>query len=380
MFVDRPLDAEKFLVDKDVKASVDAMADQIAAMHEADPDHAVSVSLNGAWGTGKSTYLKALEHTFTKDDCPVIHFEAWRYAMEPDIFLALLEVIYENEALKGPAKGMLKKAMKLFGVVSLVGAEAYLKATLKVGLDDITKAFKIVEDEVERQRTLTSKAKKQLDTVVQKIREAHGGEGTQPPFVLAIDDLDRLPPDTAYTLLEKLRFYFDSPGVIVIMAVNDEVINTYAHERHGIDRNHISEGFLDKIFQYRFDLGYEPLNDLHFSGWKSPIDKDDVKSIFAEQILSDRRFPHRKWINILNRLEYEGCPQHLPLSQKCAQVALRELYPAFNYAWRKNPAVLIDKDSPDYRRCYTEIEQGSHFGPELFDRLWSALKGEEEPL
>ena len=205
MFVDRPLDAEKFLVDKNVKARVDAMADQIVAMHEADPEHAVTVSLNGAWGTGKSTYLKALEHTFAEDGCPVIHFEAWRYAMEPDIFLALLEVIYESPAIKSTAKGMLKKAMKLFGVVSLVGAEAYLKATLKVGLDDITKAFKIVEDEVERQSTLTSKAKKQLDTVVQKIREAHKSGDTLPPFILAIDDFDRLPPDTAYALLEKQK-------------------------------------------------------------------------------------------------------------------------------------------------------------------------------
>ena len=205
MFVDRPLDADTFLADNKVHARVAAMADQIAAMHQSDPEHAVTVSLNGAWGTGKSTYLKALEHTFTKDDCPVIHFEAWRYAMEPDIFLALLEVIYENEALKGPAKGMLKKAMKLFGVASLVSAEAYLKATLKVGLDDITKAFELVEKEVERQSTLTSRAKKRLDTVVQKIRKAHESGDTLPPFILAIDDLDRLPPDTAYILLEKQK-------------------------------------------------------------------------------------------------------------------------------------------------------------------------------
>lgn len=380
MFVDHPLDAEIFLKDAGAQAAVKAIADQIAAMHKADPDHALSVSLNGAWGTGKSTYLKALEYNFANDGCPVVHFEAWRYAMEPDIFLALLEVMYENEALKGSAKGMLKKAMKLFGVASLVGAEAYLKATLNVGLDDITKAFKLVEDEVERQSTLTSKAKKQLDSVVRKIREAYKSGDMHPPLVLAVDDLDRLPPDTAYSLLEKLRFYFDSPGIIVIMAVNDEVINTYAHERHGIDRNHISEDFLDKIFQYRFDLSYAPLGDLHFTGWKSSLNKNDVKDTLSDQILQGRRFPHRKWINILNRLEYEGCPDYLSLAQKCAEVALRELYPAFNYAWRKNPDVLLDSASPDYARLFAEIEKDSHFGPELFDTLWRLQAAKEEEI
>jgi len=372
MFVDRPLDSATFLTDPHARAKVEEMADWIASMHDASPEHSLTVSLNGAWGTGKSTYLKALEDTFRDDGCPVIHFEAWRYAMEPDIFLALLEVIYQNEAFKGSAKGTLKKAMKLFGVAGLVGAEAFLKSTLNVGIDDITKAFKIVEDEVERQSTLTRKAQKLLADAVEKVRRSQGDP--TPPLILGVDDLDRLPPDRAFDLLEKLRFYFDIPGVIVIMAVNDEVINTYAHDRHGVDRTHLSEEFLDKIFQYRFDLGYEPLGDLHFSKW-SGNNQDETKGAL-EKILPDRRLPHRKWINIVNRLEYSNHSDVNTLEQFCALVALRELYPPFNYTWRKNPDILMSKVSTDYKKLRDEIAD-SHFGGELFDHLWETQKGTE---
>ncbi len=174
MLVDKPITSEELFDDIDAQARLEEMLTTIKGLYQSMGAHGVlSVSINGAWGTGKSSYLQALGERFKEDGSAVVSFEAWRYAHEPDIFLALLEEIYHSSYLPTPTKRQLRSVIKSLGVAALVGADAYLKATLKVGLKEIKESFQLIEKRVEEEVTRTRKASEKLRQVIQKIKEAH---------------------------------------------------------------------------------------------------------------------------------------------------------------------------------------------------------------
>jgi hypothetical protein len=378
MLVDKPIALEDFQKDSDARARLDEMFTTIEGLYRSMGAHGVlSVSINGAWGTGKSSYLQALGERFKERGSAVVGFEAWRYAHEPDIFLALLEEIYHLPCLSTPTKRQLRSVIKSLGVAALVGADAYLKATLKVGLKEIKESFQLIEKRVEAEVTRTRKASEKLRNVIQKIKEEHDNK----PFILLIDDLDRLLPETAVALLEKLRFYFDGDGVIVVMAINDEVINSYVHEKHGLEKERLSEAFLDKIFQYRFDLSSVELGKLHFRGFSGAVEgkKDDIARLLGARIRV--RLPHRKWINLLNRIEVEfnsRQPDDTALEPMLTLIVARELFPEFNYAYRHDQSILVEQNSRALQRCKEEIEKKNLHDITLFESLIGGRHEEEQ--
>ncbi len=197
---------------------------------------------------------------------------------------------------------------------------------------------------------------------------------------MLIDDLDRLRPERAVALLEKLRFYFDGDGVIVVMAINDEVINSYVHEKHGLKEERLSEAFLDKVFQYRFDLFSVEVGELHFRGLQGEVaeKKEVIDRLLRKHI--GVQLPHRKWINLINRIEVEfnnRQPDDTQLESMLTLIAARELFPEFNYAYRHDQSILVEQNSHALQRCKEEIKKRSLHDVTLFESLIMGHQEEE---
>ncbi len=401
MLIDKPLNAECLFKDEFAKGLIDDIFETINGLREANrlyeghgeqnfvSEGAVTVCLSGAWGTGKSSYLKGLQKKFADKGSKTLFFEAWRYPEEPDIFLALLEELYGILEHQG-TKRIMSSLIKSLGVAALVGADAILKAHLKLGIDDIEKGFRIIEDRIRSFTTRTRKNHKELKKVLERLGSL------EKPFVLLVDDLDRLVPQKAFNLLERLRFYFSGPNVVIIMAINDEVINRYVHQYHDIqDLTQLNEAFIDKIFHYRFELSYSPLNALHLRGIRKCLErlfKDEDKDI--QKVLEDLEFhlmsdelrlPHRKWINVLNRIEagllnYHQKGEDIDSIMKTLipLALLKELIPEFNYLYRKHEDALLDQDSIHFEGLKKELEKMGKFHEkvilDLFMEELSALQ------
>lgn len=377
MIIDKPLQSKILYLDPETEGKITAIYSTIAALRSANKSGAVTVSLNGAWGTGKSSYLNGLQRRYEEAGSRTLLFEAWRYAEEPDIFLALLEELYTVLGSDTTAKRNMRSLIKSLGVATLVGADVLLKSTLDTGIEDIEKRFKTVEDHIRVQTTRSRKDRERLDRVLKKL-----GDKEQ-PFVLLVDDLDRLVPDKAYALLEKLRFYFEGDDVVVIMAINDEVINRFVHKHHAIDNpTQMSEAFIDKIFHYSFELPYTILNPLHLRSIRACHEGyiEPLKRLFDRLTV---RLPHRKWINILNRIETQLCsPANLKRKEGIDSIEietvatltlLQELYPEFNYLYRRHEEALLDSDSSELRQFKAEMIRQEADGLTLFTALIEAI-------
>ena len=399
MLINKPLNTKCLFEDEETTRHIDDIFETINELREANSlyeshrnensvsDGAVTVCLSGAWGTGKSSYLRGLQEKFEDKGSKSLFFEAWRYPEEPDIFLALLEELYGILGHIG-AKRILGSLIKSIGVATLVGADALLKAHLRLGIDDIEKGFKVVEDRIRSVTTRTRENHERLKKVLKKLGSP------EKPFILLVDDLDRLVPQKAFKLLERLRFYFSGSNVVIIMAINDEVINRYVHQHHEIeDLTQLNEAFIDKIFHYRFELPYSPLNELHLRSIRKRLEKflegtnqnpETVLEDLKVHLMSDElRLPHRKWINVLNRTEAELFTYHQlaqdenidSILKTLATLALlKELIPEFNYLYRKHEEALLEKDSPHVEGLKNELEKmRKSYERGLLDRFMEKL-------
>jgi len=390
MLIDKPLGADFLLKDDETNSRIELVFNTIEELRDANEtlknveDCAVTVSLNGAWGTGKSSYLRALEEKYRDNGCKTLFFEAWRFSEEPDIFIALLTELNSllNESSgASEAKNILHALVKNLTVAALAGVDSMLKSHLKVGIEDIEKLFRIVEDRIPVQTTRTRQNQECLNKVLEKL-----GDSVK-PFVLLVDDLDRLVPEKAYSLLERLRFYFRGQNVIIIMAINDEVINRFVHKHHDMDGlSQMSEAFLDRIFHYRFEIPYSFLTNLHLRSINHhPALKGNtaLRTYLYDFLTSlELRLSHRKWINVINRIEHDLSPEigEEGLRIKSVLALLKEIFPDFNHAYRRHDETLIDQNSPAFKGLSNKLKSHSADQFELFEMLMNELKGRERML
>jgi predicted KAP-like P-loop ATPase len=203
------------------------------------------VAIKGDWGAGKTTLLRALASLYEEEKALVVRFEAWKYALEEDPFIPLLEEI--SSIGDSTFKKKIKNIAKVLGVTTAVITETFLKQSLiPTDASSIESWFKKFEDFLYRKKSERNKKLELLKKTIEELRERKDCD----KFILAVDDLDRLVPERAFRLLEILYLYFDIPGSIIIMAVNDTVLNAYVEKHYGIKDSfgnfHFQEEFLDQ--------------------------------------------------------------------------------------------------------------------------------------
>ncbi|WP_195536517.1 KAP family P-loop NTPase fold protein [Bacillus paralicheniformis] len=209
-----------------------------------------SISLNGSWGSGKSTMLNFIEANLN-EKCRIIRFNPWLITNKEDLILSIFEEINEQivstpSKIKEKLKSYSLKFMPTFvkGLTyyesmkyniepSLTGvlAEETSKLTGSLVKEGFDKPLSVQKKE------LANELKKVLSDANEKI-------------VIFIDELDRLFPDEIITVFQMIKAILDFPGVLFVIAMDGEVIKD-ALIKKGIQS---PTDYLDKIFQRNYNL------------------------------------------------------------------------------------------------------------------------------
>ncbi|WP_321529021.1 P-loop NTPase fold protein [Sedimenticola selenatireducens] len=212
----------------------------------ADAPSSVSVSLEGDWGSGKTSLINLIERKIKerKDETVTVKFNPWLVgsadALVSQLMTALRQGIKKkdaSEAMKAIAKSMdtYSAALDVVSLASNISAETLM---LSKGAKGLSKLFKIIGEAKSKDIHATKEALvKELDKHNVRI-------------VIFIDDLDRLPPTEIFEVIRAIKAVIDFPNTSYLVAYDAQYISQ-ALTSLSIKS---PERYLEKIFQIRLHV------------------------------------------------------------------------------------------------------------------------------
>ena len=210
------------------------------------------VLLNGAWGSGKSTFLKELEEKIGDcDDMQLfINYNAYEFDFYETPYIPFFASL-ENKLKLGKE---LDKLVKLTGknlgkgiLTSLYAmVNGFYKKKFDIDLNDIKDNILGIDNE---------SYKKDFDDFIsckKKIESKLKKSCSKKPQIFIVDELDRCKPSFAIDTLEIIKHFFDVENCIFIVSVDKLQLEESAKTIFGQEMD--SEKYFSKFFDYQYNL------------------------------------------------------------------------------------------------------------------------------
>jgi hypothetical protein len=232
-------------------------------IHDQPRQHGLVISINGSWGSGKTSavelaieHLTKLERHLPADEKTVlIRFEPWIFTGQSNLvaefFAALAPQLKKHlgEAVADAAIGIkdatVGNAKNIFGALGTIAAilgEPATAATAK-------SASKITPAKTKGESVGLTQRREHLRKLLSKQKRR---------VLVLIDDIDRLQPDEMRLMLGMLKSVADLPGVIYLLPADVSVIRKATL----IDAVSDEASFVEKIVQVNLDLPSPSRNGL----------------------------------------------------------------------------------------------------------------------
>ena len=246
------------------------------------------ILLNGAWGSGKSTFLKEVEEKINsnEDFDLFINYDAYEYDFYDTPYIPFFSSIEEKLQLGKELEKLMKVTAKDIGKLSLAIAYELVKKRVEdkynIDVDNIRDNVmgmsntNYLEDFKEFQ-----KCKMEIQ---KKLRE-YCKNKTQ---VFIVDELDRCKPNFAIDTLEIIKHFFDVENCVFIIAVDKLQLQESAKTIFGQEMD--SEKYFSKFYDYQFNLlsipFYETINVENI--YQLPVLVKEISKLFQELNISLR--------------------------------------------------------------------------------------------
>lgn len=228
-------------------------------------DGPFTIGIFGEWGSGKTSLMKMVEHSFLENhDSNIIPiwFNAWKFErVEHPIIPLIAMIISQLEKNKKKMKKLYKGGNKL---IQSLRAIAYgFSATTKLqipGVGGIEAGF-AAKDMIDRNEKFTYSPlleKSFYDHVFEALDEINlNNNNNSLKILVIIDDLDRCFPENSIKLLESIKLVLSQPGFFFVLGISSIIVEGYLQykyeEIYGI-KEFRGSAYLDKIIQLSFDI------------------------------------------------------------------------------------------------------------------------------
>lgn len=224
----------------DRQSLVEAIATQILA---APTDRAITIGLNGPWGTGKSSFLNLLENRLHEEEVAarpiIVRFNPWLFGnIEQLTFMFFGDLA---RALNTSHVSLAKK-LELLGKILATVSTAVAPGTANlVALLATTR--NTWHGKTENLRTADSlrRRRQRLDEELKQLKQR---------IVVFIDDVDRLEPDLMTLFFRMVRLNANFRNIIYVLAFDRLVVERHlTHDSPAFGRE-----YLEKIIQVSYSI------------------------------------------------------------------------------------------------------------------------------
>lgn len=275
------------------KEIVDKICGLVESLNE---DSNFCLSINGAWGSGKSFVLDMIEDKLSKSpEYIIVKYDAWENSFYPDPLIAILSCVIEGLGnklskmrgyFKAAAECGKKKGKELVDKLSDAGGKIGVVATVIKNIVEIVADFKnvtVVNDTKDSQLETYKSYKMLLQefaALLNKLTKRVFVAKKQTKIIVLVDEIDRCLPNDQLKILERLHHLFDVKNCAVIVAMNHSCIAKTVKTLYGTDGNEYLRKFFDFVF--KLDTSAEVyLNNL-FDGFIKSCEKIKTRDSDAE--------------------------------------------------------------------------------------------------
>jgi hypothetical protein len=199
-----------------------------AIISESEPQFAVGIF--GGWGTGKTTLMTAIKAALPTSSLVVVDFNAWRFEREPQLVIPLLDTIRAALVEWSDTRDEIAKS-KVRALAGRIGRVARALATglsAEVGLPGAVKVSYEVGRAIDQLSAPAEPGQPQslYLAAFQELASAFATMAVAPitRIVVFVDDLDRCLPTNALEVLESVKLFFDLPGFIFVVGLDEQVV------------------------------------------------------------------------------------------------------------------------------------------------------------
>lgn len=235
-----------------------------------------TISIQGEWGTGKTSIMKLVRNEIKNDTILHIWFDTWQFSqfsLDNTLPTVFLNRLIEQISKEGNFK-QTKKATKIKLNKTLAGIETIKNTMGTVASDVIQHKTGLALNKFAKKRNVY----KQIDNLKADFKDWIK-DAKEERIIIYIDDLDRLVPQKAVELLETLKIFLDVEKCVFVLAIDHDVVTRGVADKYGFDLNNPKElekgiNFFDKMIQVPYRV---------------PIDEYDIKGLIGK-LLSNEKY------------------------------------------------------------------------------------------
>lgn len=213
----------------------------------------MTISIQGDWGSGKSSIMHMIQSEITADPekkgaAKTIWFDTWQFAQfgSGDVLPITLLSTFIRKLQEGK-KGQDQKLKDAMGIVKRILMAPAANVAVKALTGGIVSGSDIAGGEGE-----LSLRSELVDELRLKLESLLAEEGR---VVFFVDDLDRIPPIQAVTLLETIKIFLNVQNVVFILALDYEVVERGLYQKFGMSSADLGgRSFFDKLIQLPFSI------------------------------------------------------------------------------------------------------------------------------
>ncbi|GDY24520.1 MULTISPECIES: KAP family P-loop NTPase fold protein [unclassified Agarivorans] len=257
--------------------------------------HGFVLNLNGAWGTGKTEFLKRFYTLLLQRKHPVIYIDAWESDFSKDpLTVVASELLTQLESFNSgigseektkQVKQFLSKALKgsLIGLAGI--ASAKLLNDSNIGMETVKQLF---EDDSDNFRSQLTKDYAEQIEAIKEIRTGLGqlaeilqqNYSATLPVVVLVDELDRCRPTYAIEMLEVIKHFFSTKNFVFVVATDTKQL---CHSIKAVYGNEFeSQQYLKRFFDRKASLP-EPDLEHYLSSTDFKYPNIDLFPYFSSQ-------------------------------------------------------------------------------------------------